>query len=94
MKALTEPLFEGYKVEIAKMITQLQEFLTDAGDKCAVAEIVDPQTEDATLQSVLQGLQSSLLDAEAHLLGAKTAKGRYASLLGKPLCWGWLFFWS
>lgn len=81
-KALTEPVFEAYKLELAAQIQGLQSFLFDVGDKCAVAEIVAPQTDDATLQGVLEGLQSALQDAEAHLIGAKAAKGRYVSLLG------------
>ena len=80
-KAIQEPLFEGYKTEIGMQIAQLQAFLTDAGDKCAVAEILEAKTEEAILQSVFDGLQTAVQDAETHMLGAKTAKGRYVSLL-------------
>jgi len=80
-KAIQEPLLEGYKTEIGIQIAQLQAFLTDAGDKCAVAEILEAKTEEAILQSVFDGLQTAVQDAETHLLGAKTAKSRYVSLL-------------
>ena len=81
-KSITEPMLSPYKDEIAGMVMQLQQFLNDAGDQCAVAEIVDPATEDGVLQGLLVGVQQSLQDAEAHLLGAKAAKGRFSTLLG------------
>ncbi len=51
-KAIKEPLHEQYAVEIGKMMTALNSWIFDAGDLCAAAEAVSPESDDYTLKEM------------------------------------------
>ena len=81
-KALKEPLHDQYTKEIGKMLLALNAWIYDAGDLCAVAEAISPETDDKILYEMQKELLSKSVEGEHHMFGARAAVKRFQSIVG------------
>jgi hypothetical protein len=80
-KAITEPLHEQYAIEIGKMMAALNSWIFDAGDLCAVAEAISPDTNDQILNVKQKELLAKSVEGEHHMFGARAAVKRFQSIV-------------
>jgi hypothetical protein len=81
-KAAKEPLHNQYANEIGKMLLALNSWIYDAGDLCAVAEAISPETDDKILYEKQKELLSKSQEGEHHMFGARAAVKRFQSIVG------------
>ena len=80
-KAIKEPLHEQYATEIGKMLNALSNFIFDAGDLCAVAEAISPETDDKILAVKQKVLLAKSTEGEHHMFGARAAVKRFQPMV-------------
>ena len=80
-KAIKEPLHEQYATEIGKMLNALNSFIYDAGDLCAGAEAISPDTDDKILADKTKVLLAKSTEGEHHMFGARAAVKRFQSIV-------------
>ena len=80
-KAIKETLHEQYATKIGKMLNALNIFIFDAGDLCAVAEAISPETDDKILAEKQKVLLAKSTEGEHNMFGARTAVKRFQSIV-------------
>ncbi len=81
VKAIKEPLHEQYATEIGQMLAALNSWIFDAGDLCAVAEAISPETDDKILTEKHKQLLAKSVEGEHHMFGARAAVTRFKSIV-------------
>ena len=65
------------------MLNALNSFIYDAGDLCAGAESISPETHDKILADKTKVLLAKSTEGEHHMFGARAAVKRFQSIVNE-----------